>query len=133
MYGHTLTWTPGNVLIQFLSRLSPDLGMSGKNRSQEDLWGYPFRAEKMFKMNTFTTILLTKNFSGDWFPVLGWPPMYGHTLTWTPGNVLIQFLSRLSPDLGMSGKNRSQEDLWGVPFPSRKNVQNEHFYHNTFD
>ena len=30
MYGHTLTWTPGNVLIQFLSRLSPDLGMSGK-------------------------------------------------------------------------------------------------------
>ena len=54
--------------------------------------------------------------------------MYGHTLTWTPGNVLIQFLSRLSPGLGMSGKNRSQEDLWGVPFPSRKNVQNEHFY-----
>ena len=50
------------------------------------------------------------------------------TLTWTPGNVLIQFLSRLSPDLGMSGKNRSQEDLWGVPFPSRKNVQNKHFY-----
>ena len=29
MYGHTLTWTPGNFLIQFLSRLSPDLGMSG--------------------------------------------------------------------------------------------------------
>ena len=54
--------------------------------------------------------------------------MYGHTLTWTPGNVLIQFLSRLSPDLGMSGKNRGQEDLWGVPFPSRKNVQNKHFY-----
>ena len=50
--------------------------------------------------------------------------MYGHTLTWTPGNALIQFLSRLSPDLGMSGKNKSQEE----PFPSRKNVQNEHFY-----
>ena len=50
--------------------------------------------------------------------------MYGHTLTWTPGNVLIQFLSRLSPDLGMSGKNKSQEDM-GWVFPSRKN---EHFY-----
>ena len=54
MYGHTLTWTPGNVLIEFLSRLSPDLGMSGKNKSQEDLWGGYFRAEKMFKMDTFT-------------------------------------------------------------------------------
>ena len=46
--------------------------------------------------------------------------MYGHTLTWTPGKVLIQFLSRLSPDLGMSGKNNGQEDLWGVPLSEPK-------------
>ena len=50
--------------------------------------------------------------------------MYGHTLTWTPGNVLIQFLSR---SRNVWEKQESRR-LMGGTLSEPKNVENEHFY-----
>ena len=102
MYANTLTWTTS--------------GKKGKPGINKALWmGGTLTQPQNCSKWTFLHNTLNWDSCGISFPVLGWKPMYANTLTWTTS--------------GKKGKPGIKKTLWmGVPFPSPKIVQHEHFY-----
>ena len=104
MYANTLTWTTS--------------GKKRQTRKQENFidGGYPYLSQPQ-NCSKWTFLHNTFNWEscGNSFPVLGWKPMYSNTLTWTTSE---------------KKANQESRKLYGsgVPFPSPKTVQNEHFY-----
>ena len=107
MYANTITWTTS--------------GKKGKPGIKKALWmggslSQPQNCSKWtFSHNTFNW-----ESCGNFFPVLGWKPMYANTLTWTTS--------------GKKGKPGIKKALWtGGSLSQPQNSSKWTFSHNTFN